>query len=213
MYIILRLVCETFSRIAVSIRFLWGHKYGVYAAASFSANVTSWCSRNGTKMFTSVILYINIIFIAQWLSGGNSEILHGSDVFACCQKLCKEENSFQQTRVNFFYRENMTSFLNYVTATLRALFAWRGSNSNLFLEVLEFLSIICESDVLYSCTAEGSVWKVNELCLYPQIQKRTSVHANCRDTIRIRIICKKLHWKPITRVIDVSLLGYSCSEV
>ena len=28
-----------------------------------------------------------------------------------------------------FYRENMTSFLNYVTATLRALFAWRGSNN------------------------------------------------------------------------------------
>ena len=27
-----------------------------------------------------------------------------------------------------FYRENMTSFLNYVTATLRTLYAWRGSN-------------------------------------------------------------------------------------
>ena len=30
--------------------------------------------------------------------------------------------------VNFFYSENVTSFLNYVTATLRALFVWRGSN-------------------------------------------------------------------------------------
>ena len=29
--------------------------------------------------------------------------------------------------VEIFYRENMTSFLSYVTATLRALFAWRGS--------------------------------------------------------------------------------------
>ena len=27
----------------------------------------------------------------------------------------------------FFYSENMTSFLNYATATLRALLAWRGS--------------------------------------------------------------------------------------
>ena len=27
----------------------------------------------------------------------------------------------------FFTAENMTSFINYVTATLRALFAWRGS--------------------------------------------------------------------------------------
>ena len=32
-----------------------------------------------------------------------------------------------QTRVQIFYRENMTSFLNYVTATLRALFSWRDS--------------------------------------------------------------------------------------
>ena len=29
--------------------------------------------------------------------------------------------------MSIFYRVNMTSFLNYVTATLRALFAWRGS--------------------------------------------------------------------------------------
>ena len=33
----------------------------------------------------------------------------------------------QSKHVSNFYRENMTSFLNYVTATLRALFAWRGS--------------------------------------------------------------------------------------
>ena len=65
MYIILRLVCETFSRIAVTISFILGHKHGVYAAASFAANVTSWCSRNDKKNFTSVFLYINIIFIAQ----------------------------------------------------------------------------------------------------------------------------------------------------
>ena len=39
--------------------------------------------------------------------------------FARCQKLCKQENSFKQTRVNFFYSEKMTSFLNYVSATLR----------------------------------------------------------------------------------------------
>ena len=32
-------------------------------------------------------------------------------------------NTFMQTHVIFFYGENMTSFLNYVTATLRALFA------------------------------------------------------------------------------------------
>ena len=39
----------------------------------------------------------------------------------------KPESIFKQTRVNIFYRESMTSFVNYDTATLRALFVWRGS--------------------------------------------------------------------------------------
>ena len=102
MYIILRLVCENFSRIPVKISFLWGPKYGIYAATSFSANVTSWCSRNNMQIFAAVILHMNIIFIAQWLFGGNSEILHCSNVFARRQKLCKPENIFKQTCVNFF---------------------------------------------------------------------------------------------------------------
>ena len=130
MYIVLRLVFENFSRIAVKISFLWGPKHGVYAAASFSANVTSVCSCNNPQIFTSIILYMNIIYIVQWLFGGNSEIVHYSDVFARRQKLFKPESIFKQTRVNIFYRENMTSFLKYVTATLRALFAWRGSYGN-----------------------------------------------------------------------------------
>ena len=70
---------------------------------------------------------MNIIFIAQWLFRGNSEIWLCSDVFTCRQKLCKKDSIFKQTHVNIFYRENMTSSLNYVTATLRTLFAWRGS--------------------------------------------------------------------------------------
>ena len=61
------------SWIAVKIRFLLGPLHDVYAT-SFSANVTSWCSRDDTQIFTSVIFYMNIIFIAQWLFGGNSEI-------------------------------------------------------------------------------------------------------------------------------------------
>ena len=105
MYIILRLVCENFSRIAVTIGFLWGHKHSVYAAASFSANVTSWCSRHDTQIRTSVILHMNIIFIAHWLSGGNSEILQYSDVFARNKKLYNPENIFNQPRVNFLPRK------------------------------------------------------------------------------------------------------------
>ena len=70
---------------------------------------------------------MNIICIAQWWFCGNSEILHCSDVFARCQKLCKPETIFKKTCVNIFYSKNMTPFLNYVTATLRDLFAWHGS--------------------------------------------------------------------------------------
>ena len=61
---ILRLVCDKFSRMAAIISFLWGPKHCVYAAGSFSANVTSWCLRNDTQIFTSDILCMNIILMA-----------------------------------------------------------------------------------------------------------------------------------------------------
>ena len=61
-----------------------------------SADVT-WCWRNNMQIFTSVILYMNIIFVAQWLLGGNSEIWNCSDVYARRQKLCKPESIFRQT--------------------------------------------------------------------------------------------------------------------
>ena len=61
MYIILRLFCEDFNRMAVEISVLRGPKHGVYAAASSSAIVTSGCSRNVTQIVTSVILYMDII--------------------------------------------------------------------------------------------------------------------------------------------------------
>ena len=97
MNIILRLVCENLSRITVIISFLWSPKHGIYAAASFSSNMTSWCSRYDTQSFISVILYMymNIIFIAKWLFDGNSEILHCSDVIARSKTLCKSENTCQ----------------------------------------------------------------------------------------------------------------------
>ena len=42
---------------------------------------------------------MNIIFIAQWLFGGNSKILHCSDVFARREKLYKPEKNFKQTQL------------------------------------------------------------------------------------------------------------------
>ena len=60
---------------------------------------------------------MNITFIAQWLSGGNSEILHGSDVFARRHKLYKPESIFKQTRVNFFTAKIWRQFS--ITSQLR----------------------------------------------------------------------------------------------
>ena len=45
---------------------------------------------------------MNIIFIAQWLFSGNSEILHCSDVFERRQKLHKPENIFKANTCQLF---------------------------------------------------------------------------------------------------------------
>ena len=102
---ILRLVCENFRRTAVKISFLWGPKHDIYAAVPFSANVTSWYSRNDMQIFTSVIFYMNIIFIAQWLFGGNSKILHCSDVFVRLEKLYKPEKNSSKNMSIFLPRK------------------------------------------------------------------------------------------------------------
>ena len=65
MSIILRLICENLSCIAVKISFLLGREHSVYAEASFAASVVSRNSRNDMQDFTSVILYMNIINTAQ----------------------------------------------------------------------------------------------------------------------------------------------------
>ena len=65
MAIILRLICKNLRSIAVKISFLWGCEQCVYAEASFAASVTSRYLRNDMQNFTSVILYISIIYIAK----------------------------------------------------------------------------------------------------------------------------------------------------
>ena len=76
------------------------------------AIVTSWYLCMDMRKFTSVILYMNIICIAQRLFEANFEILHCSGAFARRHKHCKPECSFMQTCIELiiFYRENMTSF-------------------------------------------------------------------------------------------------------
>ena len=65
MAIILRLICENLSSIAVKISFLWGRNHGVYTEASFTPSDTSLYLRNDMQNFTFVILYMNIISTTQ----------------------------------------------------------------------------------------------------------------------------------------------------
>ena len=127
MHIILRLICEILS-IMSEISFLWGRKHGihVYAGASFAASVTSWYLCSDMQKFTSVILYMKIIFIAQWLLGADFEILHCYGALAQSHKLFKLESTFKQTCVDSLPWKK-ASFLNYITATLGVFFAWHIS--------------------------------------------------------------------------------------
>ena len=75
---------------------------------------------------------MNITFIAKWLFGSNSEILHSSYIIAHCQKLCKQESIFKQKHFQanacqiFLPRKyDVISQLHHSYA--KALFAWRGS--------------------------------------------------------------------------------------
>ena len=127
MRILLRWICEIMNRIAVKISFLWGRKLYVYAAGSFAAIDTSWYLGNDMQTWTSVILYMNIKCIS--LGAFKMLILKSYTVPVCLHDVTHflNQKAFSGKHVSIFYRENRTSFLNYVTATLRTLFAWRGS--------------------------------------------------------------------------------------
>ena len=99
--------------------------------------------------FTSVILYMNSICIAQLLSGANFQILYCSSTFTLRQKLFKTIKHFQAITCRFFYREIMTSFLSYITAMLRALFVWHGSLSLPSVCPIELLQTKCVTGILH----------------------------------------------------------------
>ena len=65
MDIILRLICENLSSIAIKKSFLWNCEHCVYAEASFAASVTSRYLRNDMQNFTSFISYMNTIYIVK----------------------------------------------------------------------------------------------------------------------------------------------------
>ena len=128
MCIILRLICEILSGIAVEIKLLWDSKHGVYGAASFIAIFTSWYLRKNMRKFTSVILYMHIICIAQWLFDAFFEILHYSDTFALHHKHWKPKCSFMQTGVDYFLQRKYDVISQLLWNTF---YSW-GSNFRCF---------------------------------------------------------------------------------
>ena len=119
MYIILRLICEILSKIAVKINFLWGRKHGVYEAASFAASNTHhdihlktcyislllFCIRTSLSVLLSDYLVLTLKFHTIKMSL--------NDV-----KNFVNQKALSRKRVKF-YHQIMMLFLNYVTATLR----------------------------------------------------------------------------------------------
>ena len=73
--------------------------------------------RKDTRKFTSVILYMNIICIEQWLFDANFEILHCSGAFARRYKHSNPECSFMQTCRLFFIAKIWRHFS--ITSQLR----------------------------------------------------------------------------------------------
>ena len=89
---------------------VWSRDFYVTTCKNLFLLVFIWISHGKLTHYTVLIL----------------KILYCSAVFLRHHKLLKPESSFKQTRV-IFYCETMTLFLNYATATPRALFAWRTS--------------------------------------------------------------------------------------
>ena len=89
---------------------VWSRDFYVTTCKNLFLLVFIWISHGKLTNYTVLIL----------------KILYCSAAFLRHHKLLKPESSFKQTRV-IFYCENMTLFLNYATATPRALFAWRTS--------------------------------------------------------------------------------------
>ena len=171
--ILLRLVFENLSRIADKISLLRGTKHCVYVAASFTAIVTSGCLRKDTQIFNSVLLNIYIIYIAQWLFGGYSEILHYSDVLHAVRNFLNQK-AFSSKHVSTFLPQK-----DYVTAKPRALFAWRGSNYNIFRTFWLRLGYVI---VLRRISDNGNAHSITQLLsarLEPISCSGNNVHAIC----------------------------------
>ena len=102
---------------------------------------------------------MDIICIAQWLYDNNFEFytfpvrIHGVINIV-------KQNALSGKHVSIiFYRENMMSFLNYVTVTLRTLYAWVDDDAaHIVLHVLTWLHIWRILNRCYSAHSQFYPW-------------------------------------------------------
>ena len=115
MYIIFRLVCENFSKIAVKVSFLWGQKHDYTQQRHFQQmwhrDVQITTCRFSLLLFCMSSSYLShsdclVVILKFYTVPMFLQAVRNSRH----QKLCKLESIFKQTRVNFFYRKNMMSF-------------------------------------------------------------------------------------------------------
>ena len=73
----------------------------------YIAILTSWYLRKVMRKFTSVIFYMNITCIAQWLLEANFEILHFFRCVTWRHKHCNENGFFLANTCRLFFTANI----------------------------------------------------------------------------------------------------------
>ena len=69
---------------------------------------------------------MNIIHIAQWLFGGNFEILNFSDIFFTRSETFLKQKAFSSKRVSTFLPRKYDAISQLRHSYAKGLFAWRG---------------------------------------------------------------------------------------
>ena len=123
---------------------------------------------------------MNILYIAQWLFSGNSEFCSIPMFLHAVRNFLNQKGFSSKQLSTYFYRETMTSFLNYITATLLALLrdaAQLKLNSPLFTEDKQELNF----DIFYQklrcpkpVCAKQDIWKYQFIILL-QLYSKTSL--------------------------------------
>ena len=155
MCIILRLICEILSGIAVKIRFL--RSSVIYSNLScHDIYARTW--ENLHQLFCIWTSYVSLKDYLMIILKFYTAPVRLHDVINIVNQ---KAHSCKDVSI-IFYRENMTSFLNYVTATLRTLYAWRASYCTSIIYILSWTWIGTYS--LFSLLQTNNITPTNFVC-------------------------------------------------